>query len=409
MNKGRVSTQILLYVLMMLLLISGCSTSTGDDFNVASSAPNTYSISGVVSGTTGVTINLTGTSTTSVTTDATGAFTITGLASGKYTITPVKTGFHFTPSSAAVTVSGGTVTVPDFTATSNSDPRYTISGTVSGAVKYPVLVTLSGAGSATTWTDSNGNYTFSNIVNGSYTVTPSMDGYTFAPASAPANVSGANVTVSGFTATAVVVSYAQDDFTGIWNVNILRKGAARNEWERLRISVDSGGVASCIYYGSSTKVLVNQGGTLSAALDDSSDSFYLNTGAIMPDGAVIVTIDDESISGTYNSVTRQVTSCTRGYGGTTAAAHLQNAPVTYNNPTGETTCPNPFQLTFTMAGGVVTPTGNTASDLGISHMTMTSSKNLIALGQGRYRSRQHKTGQGANGIYNSSADLCYRR
>jgi len=93
MNKLRAFTQILLYVLMMLLLISGCSTPTGGDFTVASSAPNTYSLSGVESGTPGATINLTGASITSVTTDATGAFTITGLASGKYTITPVKTGF----------------------------------------------------------------------------------------------------------------------------------------------------------------------------------------------------------------------------------------------------------------------------------------------------------------------------
>jgi hypothetical protein len=98
----------------------------------------------------------------------------------------------------------------------------------------------------------------------------------------------------------------------------------------------------------------------------------------MPDGAVVVTIDAESIAGTYNSSTREITSCIRGYGGTTAAAHLQNTPVTYNNPTGATTCPIPFNLTLTMTGGVVTPTGTTALDLGISHMTMTSSKNLVA-------------------------------
>ncbi|MDD5343973.1 MAG: carboxypeptidase-like regulatory domain-containing protein, partial [Smithella sp.] len=380
MNKARVSTQILLYFLMMLLLISGC-TDSSDDFIVASSAPVTYGISGKVTlggaALSGVTINLRGTSTTSVTTDTSGAFNITGLASGKYTITPVKAGYIFTPSSAAVTVSGGTVTVPDFAATPGT-PLYSISGAVTGDVKYQVLITLSGAGSATTWTDANGNYTLPNLVAGSYTVTPSLAGYTFALVSAAANISGSNVTVPNFVSTADSITYSQTDIEGIWNINILRKGTARKEWERFRISIDSTGVASCIYHDSSTRVLLNQGGTLQSALTDSATSFYVNTGAIMPDGAVVVTIDAESIAGTYNSSTREITSCIRGYGGTTAAAHLQNTPVTYNNPTGETACPSPFTLTFTMVDGVVTPTGATALDLGISHMTMTSSKNLVA-------------------------------
>jgi len=379
MNKGRVSTQILLCVLMMLLFIGGCSTNDTceDCISSASSILNSFSISGKVSGTTGVTINVTGAATTSVTTDSSGAYTITGLTNGKYTLTPVKTGYIFTPSSVAVTVSGGDVTVADITATANSDPRYTISGTVSGATNYPVMVVLSGAGSATVWTDSNGNYSFPNLVDGAYTVTPSLPGNNFSPASQPANVSGADVIVPAFTTTSV--SYTQEDLTGIWNINILRKSASRNEWERFRISVDTGtGVAHCLYYGSSTKVLLNQGGTLSAALNNSDTSFSVNTGAVMPDGAVIVTIDDERIAGTYDSGTHQITSCTRGYGGTTAAAHSAGTAVVYNNPTGETTCPGSFDLTLTMAGGVITPTGATATESGISHMTMTSSKNFIA-------------------------------
>ncbi len=375
MNKGRVSTQFLLCLLMMLLLISGC-TNTSDDFIVASSAPNTYSISGAVSGTTGVTINLTGASTASVTTNSSGAFTITGLASGEYTITPVKTGYKFTPSSAAVTVSGGDVTVPDFTATADSSSRYSISGTVSGDVKYQVLVTLSGDGSATTKTDKNGNYTLSNLVAGSYTVTPSLSGYTFSPSSLSPTISTANITGQNFTATAVPVLYDQADLEGIWNINILRKGTARQEWERFRISVDSGGVASCIYHDSSTKVLTSQG-TLPAALATGVYSFSV-INETMPEGTVIVQINGEKISGTYSSATHQITSCTRGYGGTTEAAHDAGDVVSYYSPTGETTCPSPFTLTFTMAAGVITPSGATAADLGISHMTMTSSKNFIA-------------------------------
>jgi len=377
MNKGRVSTQFLLCLLMMLLLISGC-TDTSDDFIVASSAPNTYSISGAVSGTTGVTINLTGASTASVTTNSSGAFTITGLASGEYTITPVKTGYKFTPSSAAVTVSGGDVTVPDFTATADSSSRYSISGTVSGNVKYQVLVTLSGDGSATTKTDKNGNYTLSNLVAGSYTVTPSLSGYAFTLSSLSLTISTANITGQNFTATAVPVSYNQADLEGKWNMNILRKGASRNEWERLRISVDGSGHASCIYYDTSTKVLTAQD-KLASAIDAGDTTLSLTNGA-MPTGAVVVQIGDEKISGTYNSSTKQITSCIRGYNGTTAAEHSAGAVVTEtrNDPTGRADCPSSFDLTLTMSGGVITPSGATAADLGISHMTMTSSKNFIA-------------------------------
>jgi hypothetical protein len=379
MNKARVSTQILLYFLMMLLLISGC-TNTSDDFIVASSAPNTYSISGTVSGisgTTGVTINLTGASTASVKTDTTGAFNITGLASGKYTITPVKAGYIFTPSSAAVTVSGGTVTVPDFAATPGT-PLYSISGVVTGDVKYQVLITLSGAGLATTWTDANGNYTLPNLVAGSYTVTPSLAGYTFSSPLTP--TLGPSISNQNFTASTVPVSYEQTDLTGTWNMNILRKGTVRKEWERFRILVDSTGVASCIYHDSSTKVLTAID-TLASAIGVGDTNLFLTNGA-MPTGAVVVQIGDEKISGTYNSSTRAITVSMRGYDGTTAAAHSAGDHVTEirHNPTGATDCPDPsdFDLTFSMAGGVVTPTGATALDLGISHMTMTSSKNLIA-------------------------------
>jgi hypothetical protein len=382
MNKGRVSTQILLYFLMMLLLISGCS-KTSDDFTVASSALVTYGISGTVSGSgaAGVTINLTGTSTTSVTTASDGTYTITGLASGEYTVTPVKTNYKFTLSSMAVTVSGANVTGVDFAAAPDSTSRYSISGTVTGAVKYSVLIILTDALDnvlATTWTDANGSYTFSNLVNGSYVVTPFLAGYTFDPVNRNATVSG-NVTVPSFTATAVSASYAQADLTGVWNMNILRKGTVRKEWERFRISVDDiTGEAHCIYHDSSTKVLTAID-TLQDALTISATSFYVTNGA-MPTGDVVVQIGDEKISGTYNSSTKQITSCIRGSDSTTAAAHSAGAYVTEirHNPTGATDCPSPFTLTFTMAAGVVTPSGPTASDLGISHMTMTSSKNLIA-------------------------------
>jgi hypothetical protein len=81
---------------------------------------------------------------------------------------------------------------------------YSISGkvTLNGAGLAGVPVALTGTGPGSAITDSSGNYSFSGAANGSYTVTPSMTGYTFSPVNRTANVSGANFTVPDFIATA---------------------------------------------------------------------------------------------------------------------------------------------------------------------------------------------------------------
>ena len=60
---------------------------------------------------------------------------------------------------------------------------------------------LSGTSTATTITDANGNYTFTGLDNGSYTITLSRTGFTFSPTSSPQTVSGANKTAVNFTTT----------------------------------------------------------------------------------------------------------------------------------------------------------------------------------------------------------------
>jgi hypothetical protein len=89
----------------------------------------------------------------------------------------------FAPVSTAVTISGANVTATSFTQTANAAATYTVSGTVSGPVAQNVLITLtssSGATTGTAVTDANGNYSF-NVVAGTYTVAPSLTGYTFTP------------------------------------------------------------------------------------------------------------------------------------------------------------------------------------------------------------------------------------
>ena len=87
--------------------------------------------------------------------------------------------------------------------TTTSPSTYSISGVVSGAVQSGVSVVLS-PGNLSATTTTNGTYTFTGVANGSYTVTPSLSGYTFSPTSASAVVNGANVSAVNFTATTVV-------------------------------------------------------------------------------------------------------------------------------------------------------------------------------------------------------------
>jgi len=165
----------------------------------------TYSISGTVTGAVqaGVTMMLSGTGSATTTTDASGSYSFTGLSNGTYTVTPSKSGYTFMPVSREVTVSGADVSGVNITATAVT---YSISGTVTGAVQAGVTMMLSGAGSATTTTDSLGNYTFTGLSNGTYTVTPGKSGYSFSPSSILVKIVSADQRDINFTANVVTYS-----------------------------------------------------------------------------------------------------------------------------------------------------------------------------------------------------------
>jgi hypothetical protein len=86
-------------------------------------------------------------------------------------------------------------------------PTYSISGTVSPvSVGNGATLTLSGPVSGPMTANSSGNYTFSNLPNGTYTVTPSKTGQTFTPASQTITVSGSSVTGVNFAAVTYALS-----------------------------------------------------------------------------------------------------------------------------------------------------------------------------------------------------------
>ena len=184
---------------------------TGLDFTGTMTADKTFDISGRITiyggeGLAGVTVSLTGANTGSVSTDDNGAYSFSNLASGTYTLTPSKTGWDFVPASITVTINNSDVTPPgfmDFTATAISAVTYSLSGRVvtgSGAGLSGVNVNLSGPGAVTAAvTDSNGDFSFAGLQNGSYAVTPSKTGYDFTPGSMTVAVDNADVSVIDFT------------------------------------------------------------------------------------------------------------------------------------------------------------------------------------------------------------------
>jgi len=189
------------------LLNTGCigtsSGKSGSGSDPGSPAP-TYNISGTISPAaqaSGATLTLSGASSGTTTADNSGNFTFKNLAAGSYTITPSKTGFTFSPAKLDATVSNADVTGMNF----ETDPAklWKISGTITPSSNGSgATVTLSGAGEAVATADGSGNYSFSNMPDGSYTITPSKQGFSFSPYSLNAAVNNANVSGLDFSGSA---------------------------------------------------------------------------------------------------------------------------------------------------------------------------------------------------------------
>gem|GEM_PF-539920 len=175
----------------------------GQDFTATAIPPQTFTVSGTVtlngSGLAGVTVSLQGTSLTTAT-GSDGSYSLTGVLNGSYTAVPSMAGFTFTPANRLVTVSNADVTGQDFAATVQT---FTISGNVAlnGTGLANVTVLLQGTSSNSTTTDSDGNYTFTGVQNGLYTVTPFLTGYTFTPPNLSVSVNNGDVTGQDFVAT----------------------------------------------------------------------------------------------------------------------------------------------------------------------------------------------------------------
>jgi hypothetical protein len=182
---------------------------TGLNFTAAVNPTPTYTISGTVTsssgaGMQGITVSLSGAGIESMTTDAGGRYTFSGLANGNYILAPSESsGDTFDPENISKTINGADITGVNFIDTTTA---YSISGKVSGAVSAGVTMTLSGTASGSVSiisesviSDSNGNYSFQNLENGSYNITPTLEGYTFTPPTLVVGVSDRDITSINFT------------------------------------------------------------------------------------------------------------------------------------------------------------------------------------------------------------------
>ncbi|MCB1217303.1 carboxypeptidase regulatory-like domain-containing protein [bacterium] len=144
----------------------------------------------------------------SVLSDSAGAFSFSGLAPGSYTLTPAKAGYGFTPGNEVVEISIADVTDVEFAMQDLGIPSHSVSGNVQldlGGGLENVLMTLT-PGGFSIQTDNAGDFSIGGIVNGSYTLTPSLAGYEFAPTSINLTVSDADSTGNDFTGSEVVAA-----------------------------------------------------------------------------------------------------------------------------------------------------------------------------------------------------------
>ena len=236
---------------------------------------NTYNISGLIRtkdglGVPAVLMDIPGEGTQI--TDSNGYYLFENVSSG--TLTPTKPGFCFEPESRSYS--------PD---NSYSYPQYidqdflasqtcsSISGVITSSESNPlagISVELTGDGTANTLTDGNGNYIFSELINGMYTVAPTQIGST--PLSRTVTVDLSNVTGQDFVITGRAISgrVAIENGTGVPGVTISLSGA-----ESASTTTDTSGAYS--FSG------LNSSGTYSISPSTSCTAYTFNPLSITVD------------------------------------------------------------------------------------------------------------------------------
>jgi len=173
---------------------------------------NLYTLGGRLVDSNGVgisqaTVSLSGSQSTTTQSDANGNYSFPNLtATGTYTITPSKINYTFSPPTQTFSNLSASFNSINFTGVLKT---FTLSGAVldgNGNGIPGLIFSLSGSQSGTNATDSNGNYSFTVVAGGTYTVTPPVNNYTFTPASRTFSNVSSNQT-GGFVGVAKTVQF----------------------------------------------------------------------------------------------------------------------------------------------------------------------------------------------------------
>jgi hypothetical protein len=258
---------------------------------------------------------------------------------------------------------------------------YTISGTVTtygtGTALEGVTVNLTGAATASTTTDSSGNFSFTNQANGTYTVTPSLTNYTFDPVSTVIVVSGADISNTNFVATST-------SGNPTYSISGTVTGAVQ-AGVKITLSGTQKGTAETKADGTYIFENLVDGGTYKVTPSLAGYTFKPTSKDVTLSGAdvddtdfrVTVTYTQDDLTGTWNVhmlKTGSDNKWSRGILTFDSSGNLTGATDCLDS-TGSNTCPSALKWTID-ANGVITESG---ADKGTeTHMTMTSNKNFIA-------------------------------
>jgi hypothetical protein len=225
----------------------GCSGKVSSSGNAVSQPPGAqaFGISGTVTPTTGgsgAIVALSGAISATTTANSAGTYSFTGLAAGTYAVTPSNTGFTFSPTTQAATITTSNITGLNFTAAAQTGPTANISGTITPtAGGSGATVLLSGPAASTTTTNASGSYTFTGLPSGAYTVTPNKSGFVFTPSSQNVTLSGSNQAGVDFTAApgtahSVVLTWTASTST-VSGYNIYRSTTSGSGFTKLNSSL----------------------------------------------------------------------------------------------------------------------------------------------------------------------------
>jgi len=204
------------YLLMAALVAMPLTACDEDDDTTTPIAPViiTGTVSGTVSiegtGVAGVSVSLVGSSSQTATTSSSGGYTFTGVEGGSYGVAisgvPADATFATTSATTSITTQGQTVTV-DFSGSYIRTSAIAGQVMVDGMGLAGIAVTATGAeGASSAVTDNGGNYSFSGLRGGDYTIAISNVpvAYTFATVSNAVTVGTGEAKIVSFFGVEVV-------------------------------------------------------------------------------------------------------------------------------------------------------------------------------------------------------------